>query len=188
MLHALAHAVLRDDLRERRVPYSRRGFPVGREAVRVEAERDVLVSMAVSSGATSQANRERHLSGLEPPGSILQHRFAEFHVSAAVTPGREHPVGPRSPRGRESAARVCFPTVCLVRPARKVSSPLHFQLFAMTGWFRNQQVAGSSPAGGSSFNGKFSLSLQGFQNLVVQLCGSRSHQVRLPDHIVIAVE
>jgi hypothetical protein len=27
---------------------------------------------------------------------------------------------------------------------------LHFQLFAMTGLFRNQQVAGSIPAGGSS--------------------------------------
>jgi hypothetical protein len=29
---------------------------------------------------------------------------------------------------------------------------LNFQLFAMTGLFRNQQVAGSSPAGGSSFS------------------------------------
>ena len=46
ILHALPPAVLRDDLSEGRLPYSRCGFPVGRETVRVEAERDVLVSMA----------------------------------------------------------------------------------------------------------------------------------------------
>ena len=43
---ALPEAILRDDPRERRVPYPRRGFSVGWEAVRVEAECDVLVSMA----------------------------------------------------------------------------------------------------------------------------------------------
>ena len=35
----------------------------------------------MSSGATSQVNRDRHRAGLERAGSILQGRFAEFHVS-----------------------------------------------------------------------------------------------------------
>jgi hypothetical protein len=35
----------------------------------------------VSSGATTQLNGDRHRTGLERAGSILQDRFAEFHVS-----------------------------------------------------------------------------------------------------------
>ena len=35
----------------------------------------------MSSGATSQVNRGRRRTGLERAGSILQNRYAEFHVS-----------------------------------------------------------------------------------------------------------